>query len=94
MVSDGEDISTPDLIRMIAKAMNKRPRLIPFPVILLKAVGKLMGKGPEIERLSGSLCIDSSKIRKALDWKPPFTIEEGIRETVRWFRDSTGSVRC
>ncbi|HHT9112438.1 MAG TPA: UDP-glucose 4-epimerase family protein [Candidatus Wunengus sp. YC65] len=94
LVSDGEDISTPDLIRMIAKAMNKRTRLIPLPVILLKAAGKLMGKGPEIERLSGSLCIDSSKIRKVLGWKPPFTMEEGICETVKWYQNSTRTLRC
>ena len=94
LVSDGEDISTPDLIRMIAKAMNKRARLIPLPVILLKAAGGLMGKGPEMERLSGSLCVDSSKIRKVLGWKQPFSVEEGIRETVKWYMNSTGSVRC
>ena len=86
LVSDGDDISTPDLIRMIAKVMNKRARLIPLPVILLKAAGALMGKGSEMERLTGSLCIDSSKIRKVLGWKPPHTMEEGIRETVRWYK--------
>ena len=94
LVSDGEDISTPDLIRMIAKVMNKRARLIPLPVILLKTAGALMRKGPEIERLSGSLCIDSSKIRKVLGWKQPYTMEEGICETVRWYKDSTRPVSC
>jgi len=94
LVSDGEDISTPDLIRMIAKAMGKRPRLIPFPLSLLKAIGRFSGKSAEIERLSGSLCIDNSKIREVLGWKPPYTMEEGIRETVRWYKDSTRSVRC
>ena len=94
LVSDGEDISTPDLIRMIAKAMGKRPRLIPFPPSLLKAIGRFSGKSAEIERLSGSLCIDNSKIREVLGWKPPYTMEEGIRETVRWYKDSTRSVRC
>ncbi len=94
LVSDGEDISTPDLIRMIARAMGKRPGLIPFPLPLLKAIGRVSGKNAEIERLTGSLCIDSSKIREVLGWKPPFTMEEGIRETVKWYRNSTGSVRC
>lgn len=93
VMSDGEDVSTPDLIRLIAKAMNKRARLIPLPVMLLKAAGALTGKGPEIERLTGSLCIDSSKIRKVLGWKPPYTLEEGIRETVKWYKNSTGSKR-
>ncbi|OGL50392.1 MAG: hypothetical protein A3H37_11310 [Candidatus Schekmanbacteria bacterium RIFCSPLOWO2_02_FULL_38_14] len=94
LVSDGEDTSTPDLIRMIAKTMNKTARLIPLPDLLLKTAGKLMGKGPEIERLTGSLHIDSSKIRKVLDWMPPFTMAEGIRETVKWYKNSIRSVRC
>ena len=94
LVSDGQDISTPDLIRMIAKAMGKKARLIPFPLPLLKAVGQLFGKSPEIERLTGSLCIDSSKIREVLGWKPPYTMEESIRETVKWYQNSSRSMMC
>ena len=91
-MSDGEDISTSDLIRMIARAMGKRSGLIPFPLPLLKVIGRVSGKSAEIERLTGSLCIDSSKIRKVLGWKPPFTMEEGIRETFRWYQNSSRSV--
>ncbi|HZX48774.1 MAG TPA: SDR family oxidoreductase [Nitrospirota bacterium] len=94
LVSDGADISTSDLIRMIARAMGKRPGLLPFPLPLLKGIGRVSGKSAEIERLTGSLCIDSSKIRKVLGWKPPFTMEEGIRETVKWYQNSIRSVRC
>lgn len=88
LVSDGKDISTPDLIRMIASAMRKKARLLPFSPVLLKAIARVVGKGPEIDRLTGSLCIDSSKIRKVLGWKPPFTIEEGIYETVKWYQSN------
>jgi len=70
---------------MIAKVMGKKARLIPFPLPLLKVVGQLFGKSPEIERLTGSLCIDSSKIRKVLGWKPPYTMEEGVSKTVQWY---------
>ena len=94
LVSDGQDISTPELIRMIAGAMGKKARLIPFPLPLLKVIGQLFGKSPEIERLTGSLCIDSNKIRKVLGWKPPFTMEEGICETVKWYQNSSRSVMC
>lgn len=83
LVSDGQDVSTPELIRMIAKAMGKKARLFPCPVPLLKMIGKVAGKSSEIERLTGSLQIDSAKIRKTLNWTPPFTIEEGIMETVK-----------
>ncbi|MCC6545040.1 MAG: SDR family oxidoreductase [Nitrospirae bacterium] len=94
LVSDGEDISTPDLFRMIAGAMNKKARLIPLPEMFLKTVGRLMGKGAEIERLTGSLRIDSRKVRKVLGWRPPFTVEEGIRETVKWYKNSSRPPKC
>ena len=82
IVSDAQDVSTPDLIRMIAKAMGKKARLFPCPAPLLKMIGKVAGKSDEIERLTGSLQIDSTKIRKTLNWTPPFTMEEGISKTV------------
>ncbi len=85
MVSDGQDVSTPELIRMIAKAMGKKARLFPCPAPLLKMIGKIAGKSSEVERLTGSLQIDSAKIRKTLNWTPPFTIEEGICKTVQWY---------
>lgn len=85
LVSDGHDISTPDLIRMIAKAMDKKPRLIPCPTQALKFLGRLTKKSIEIERLIGSLQIDNSKIKNVLNWHPPFTMEEGIKETVKWY---------
>ena len=85
LVSDGQDISTPDLIKMIAKAMGKKPRLLPVPSVALKVLGRITGKQSEVERLIGNLQIDSSKIRNTLDWKPSFTVEEGISETVKWY---------
>jgi nucleoside-diphosphate-sugar epimerase len=91
LVSDGQDVSTPKLIRMIASAMGKKPRLIPFPISLLRAFGKFLGKSQEMERLTGSLCVDSSKIRRTLGWKPPFTLEEGVGETVGWYKDKARS---
>ena len=92
LVSDGQDVSTPELIRMIAGAMGKKARLFPFPVSLLKIIGKVLGKTAEVERLTGSLQIDTANIRDILGWKPPFTMEEGIYETVRWYRNMKGKV--
>jgi nucleoside-diphosphate-sugar epimerase len=85
MISDGRYLSTADLIRMIAAAMDRSPKIFPFPMIFLKAFGRLAGKAGELERLTGSLCVDSGKIRKVLSWTPPYTIEEGIGETVQWY---------
>ena len=85
LVSDGENVSTPELIRMIASAMNKKAKLFPCPESLLKTVVALLGKKEELDRLLRSLRIDSSKIRKVLNWTPPFSMRDGIAETVKWY---------
>ncbi len=87
MVSDGQDVSTPDLIKMIASAMNKRPVLFSLHSGILKALCRIVGKAEELEKLTGSLLVDSSKIRNLLGWKPRFSVEEGIAETVRFYKD-------
>jgi nucleoside-diphosphate-sugar epimerase len=83
MVSDGQDISTPDLIKMIAFESQKKPVLFSLSPGILKALCKISGKSEELEKLTGSLFVDSSKIRDLLGWKPPFTLKEGIKETVK-----------
>jgi nucleoside-diphosphate-sugar epimerase len=85
LVSDGQDVSTPELMRLISTAMNKKARLLPFPLVFLKTIARLTGKFPEIERLTSSLCVDSNKIRNLLEWKAPFTVEQGVLETVKWY---------
>ena len=82
LVSDGEDISTPDLLRQLGAAMGHPARLFPCPPILLKLAGRLTGKSDQVERLLGSLQIDGSKIRRELGWIPPFSLQEGLRNTV------------
>lgn len=86
MISDGQDISTPDLIKMIASAMNKKPILFSLHPDILNVLCKITGKAKEIEKLTGNLLVDSSKIRNLLGWKPSFTLEEGIRETVKDYK--------
>ncbi len=85
MVSDGRDLSTPELIRMIAEVMGRKTRLFPFYPAMLKAMGKITGKSAEIKRLVGFLCVNNGKIKRMLGWKPPFTMEEGLRETAKWY---------
>ncbi len=85
LVSDGEDVSTPELIRRVAAALGRPARLFPFPPSLMRFAGKLFGKADAVERLVGSLTIDSSKIRRELGWKPPFSMEQGLKETAEWF---------
>jgi nucleoside-diphosphate-sugar epimerase len=85
LLSDGEDVSTPDLIRRIASAMNVRPRLIRCPSRWLLLAAKLVGKETGIRRLSGSLQADSSSIRRELVWSPHFTLADGLLHTCRWY---------
>lgn len=86
LLSDGEDVSTPDLIRRIAAALVVPARLLPFPPRFLALAGRLTGKSRAVSRLIGSLVVDGSLIRKELGWCPPFSINEGLRETARWFK--------
>ncbi len=82
IVSDGEDVSTPDLIARIASALGRRPRLFAFPPPLLRLAGTLIGRGPEIARLLDDMAVDSSRIRAELGWRPPFTVDEGLSHSV------------
>ena len=86
LVSDGEDVSIAQLISQMALALGRPVRLWPCPVGLIKFVGKVTGKSDEVARLLGSLCIDSSKIRRELGWVPPHTLKQGLRETADWYR--------
>jgi nucleoside-diphosphate-sugar epimerase len=82
MVSDGEDLSTPDLIRRMARAMNRPARLLPVPVWALQTGASLLGKGDAVQRLCGNLQVDISKARSLLGWVPPVSVEEGLRRAV------------
>ena len=82
LLSDGEDVSTPELIRKIAAAQGRPARLFPFPPTLLRAAAALVGRGPAARRLLDSLSVDGRKIRDRLGWRPPFTIDQGLARTV------------
>ncbi|MFZ5997977.1 MAG: UDP-glucose 4-epimerase family protein [Nitrospirota bacterium] len=88
LVSDGEDLSTPELIRRLASALNKPAHLVPFSSSLLRLAGAVTRKSAEVERLTASLVIDSLKIRRELNWTPPFTVDEGLKHTAEWFRSN------
>ena len=83
LVSDGEDLSTPDLINHIASSMGRRARLFDVPIFLLKIAGCVLGKKKEIDRLIGSLKIDNSYTREVLNWTPPVSVTEGIRRMIQ-----------
>jgi nucleoside-diphosphate-sugar epimerase len=88
LVSDGTPVSTADLVRGIARAMGRPPRLLPVPPSWLELAGRLAGRTDVVRRLLGSLEVDDRAIRDALGWEPPFTMEEGLLETVAWSREN------
>ncbi|UPQ81323.1 SDR family oxidoreductase [Pseudomonas knackmussii] len=79
LAGDGEDLSTTDLLRGVGKAMAKPARLIPVPAGLLQFGATLLGKKAMAQRLLGSLQVDIRKTCELLDWKPPYTVDEGLR---------------
>jgi len=86
LVDDGDTVSTPDLIRRIARAMHRPTRLLPCPESLLRLGGRILGRSDMVHRLVSSLEVDSTHIRNTVDWIPPFTFDEGLMATVEWFR--------
>jgi len=85
LVSDGEDLSTTDLIRKLSKFMNKSPRLLQVPQLITQLIGRLVGKSLEVKRLLGSLRVDNSYTREILGWSPVLSLDESLAKTVRWY---------
>ena len=82
LISDGKDISTTALLRQLGDALGHPARLFCCPSILLRFLGRLLGRSSQIERLLGSLQVDCSKIRCELGWAPPFSLADGLKITV------------
>ena len=82
LVSDSNDLSTPDLIRSIASYKVHLPCFIRVPISLLRLAGNITGKADELDRLIGSLQIDSTHTKEILNWSPPLSFEYGIKKTL------------
>lgn len=103
LLSDGDDLSTPELIRRLALTLGRPARLMTVPTAALRAAGALgdlvNGLLPTgltsaaVARLTSSLQVDSSRFRKELDFGAPFTVEQGLEATVEWFRSTTEGAR-
>jgi len=84
--SDSEDVSTPELIRCMESALERPARLFPFSPFFMRLAGRLLGKSAAVERLLVSLTVNCQKIRFDLEWKPPYTMAQGLRETAKWYK--------
>lgn len=82
LVSDGQDLSTTELVRGMAQAAGVPARLLPVPVWALQAGASLLGRGDAVQRLCGNLQVDISKARSLLGWVPPVSVKEGLRRVM------------
>ena len=88
LVSDNEDLSTTDLLRRLAKALDKPARLIPVPMPIIQSTAQIIGKPALAQRLCGSLQVDISKTQTLLGWTPPVSVDQGLRLTAQHFQQS------
>ncbi len=86
LVSDGEDLSTPELVRRLARHLGRPARLVRVPPLLIRTVARVVGRKDAAERVLGSLQVDSRALRRDLEWTPPYSVDAGLEETARWFR--------
>lgn len=86
LVDDGEPVSTPQLLREIGDSLGRPARLFPVPAAVLRGMAALTGRTRDATRLFGDLVVDSGRIRRTLDWEPPFTRQQGLDTTAAWFR--------
>lgn len=85
-VSDDHDVSTTDLLQMIATSMDKRARLVKIPLTVLRLGSRLIGKPRAYDGLCGSFQLDISQTKQKLGWRPPFSLQDEIAATVAWFQ--------
>lgn len=85
LVGDKETVSTAELITRIADILGKPPHLFAIPKRFLKLAAAVFKKTAVVDRLIGSLAVDSTNIRRMLGWHPPFSMDEGLRRTVQWY---------
>ena len=86
LVSDGEDLSTEELLQRQGQALRRPPKLWNWSPNFIQSGLRLLGREAVYDRLFGSLQVDIDETRKALDWKPPFSVEEGLAKTANSYR--------
>ena len=82
LVSDDNDISTAEMVALMAKVQGKRNVALPMPVWCFKLAGKLLNKAAVVDRLTGSLQLDISHTKQRLNWTPSVSVEEGFARCV------------
>jgi len=85
LVSDGADVSTTELLQKVAKALGKKPLLLPVPVGLMRFFARMIGRSDVADRMFNSLRVDDSKARNLLGWAPVITMGEQLKITAETY---------
>lgn len=85
LASDDQDISLSNLLRKLIAIMKSHTLLIPIPVPLIRFIAQVLGRRNVAQRLCGSLQVDIQKTKDLLGWRPPFTLDQSLQKTVRWY---------
>lgn len=86
LAGDGEDLSTPELVRRVAFALRVKPRLLPVPASWLRLAARTIGRTGIYERLCGSLQVDIGHAREVINWMPPSSVQEELARTASWIK--------
>ena len=98
LLGDREAVSTPELVRVVARSLNVRPRLVPFPEFMVRSVARigdalagrsLLPTTRQLDQLLGTLVIDSSRLARVADFHQPFTLMDGMNATADWYLGAT-----
>jgi nucleoside-diphosphate-sugar epimerase len=85
MISDDQDVSITELLRMLAHAMKKRSCLLPVPAKIVAGSAALFGCGTAANRLLASLRVDVNHTKLKLNWTPIAGLEKSLDKTVAHF---------
>lgn len=89
LVSDGDDVSTTELLRRMGQAMGHPARLLPVPIGLLTLAATVVGRRDMAQRLCGSLQVDIEKTRRFLGWTPPLSMDQGLKKAAKGYERET-----
>ncbi|CAG9250635.1 UDP-glucose 4-epimerase [Burkholderia diffusa] len=85
-VADDDALSIVELLRSLGNGLDRPAKLFPVPVAVLQALGKLAGRAAVVDRLTCNLRLDTTHVRRTLNWQPPYTAQQGLEATATWYR--------
>lgn len=88
LISDGKAVSTATLVRKIAEVLGQKDRSFYFPPLLIRLAAAILGRSAQVDRLFGSLMVNDEKSHLELAWFAPYSLEQGLKATAEWYRDS------